>query len=167
MAGRVTTSAWRSTKGGPDRDGCAACIFGVTLPHIGQSGSLHGARVVLLDWDIVSLAQGGVNPWFQHVRELAWDWFMRLKPLQGLPQAWVEPAGNAPSIIEAARKQGFNPHEVPSEFVMLGKDNRAVRVEPHVSAGRVKISACARQAREFSWRYCEPLGEAGNGLQDF
>ena len=57
MAGPVTTSAWRSTKGGPDRDGCAACIFGVTLPHIGQSGSLHGARVVLLDWDIVSLAQ--------------------------------------------------------------------------------------------------------------
>ena len=72
---------------------------------------------------------------------------MRLKPLQGLPQAWVEPAGNAPSIIEAARKQGFNPHEVPSEFVMLGKDNRAVRVEPHVSAGRVKISVHALDKR--------------------
>ena len=72
---------------------------------------------------------------------------MRLKPLQGLPQAWVEPAGNAPSIIEAARKQGFNPHEVASEFVMLGKDNRAVRVEPHVSAGRVKISVHALDKR--------------------
>jgi hypothetical protein len=103
--------------------------------------------VVLLDWDIVSLAQCGVNPWFQHVRELASDWFVRLKPLQGLPQAWVEPAGNAPSIIEAARKQGFNPHEVASEFVMLGKDNRAVRVEPHVSAGRVKISEHALDKR--------------------
>ena len=56
-----------SGKGGPDRDGAAALIFAVTLPNI-MHGSLAGARVVLLDWDIRSLAQGGVGPWLQHVR---------------------------------------------------------------------------------------------------
>jgi hypothetical protein len=39
-----------SGKGGPDRDGCAAVVFGITAD----------ARIVLLDWDIRSLAQGGV-----------------------------------------------------------------------------------------------------------
>jgi hypothetical protein len=50
-----------SGKGGPDRDGCAAVVYGITLP-MRMHGSLEGARVVLLDWDIVSLAQGGVAP---------------------------------------------------------------------------------------------------------
>ena len=49
-----------SGKGGPDRDGCAAVIFAVTMPGLAR-GSLEGARVVLLDWDIQSLAQGGVG----------------------------------------------------------------------------------------------------------
>ena len=60
-----------SGKGGPDRDGCAAVIFGVTMPGFWR-GSLEGARLVLLDWDIQSLAQGGVAAWLQHVRGLAW-----------------------------------------------------------------------------------------------
>jgi hypothetical protein len=50
-----------SGKGGPDRDGVAAVIYGITLPQR-IYGSLEGARVVLLDWDTVSLAQGGVGP---------------------------------------------------------------------------------------------------------
>jgi hypothetical protein len=134
-------------------------VFGLTLPAIRQGGSLHGARVVLLDWNIVSLSQGHVADWFQRVRELAWDWFVRLKPLQGLPQAWIEPAGNAPSIIEAARERGLNPHEIATEFVMLGKDNRAVRGR----AARLRragedLEACARQAHELPRRYCKPLG---------
>jgi hypothetical protein len=40
-----------SGKGGPDRDGCAAVIFAVTVPNIAQ-GSLAGARVVIVDWEI-------------------------------------------------------------------------------------------------------------------
>jgi hypothetical protein len=83
-----------SGKGGPDRDGCAAVIFGVTLPGFWR-GSLEGARCILLDWDIQSLAQGGVAPWLQHVRGLALTWFRRLKPLGGAPSAFIEGAGKA------------------------------------------------------------------------
>ena len=94
-----------SGKGGPDRDGCAAVIFALTMPGLSR-GSFEGARVVFLDWDIQSLAQGGVAPWLAHMRDRAVAWFRRLKPLGGPPVAHVEPAGNGYAIIEAARAQG-------------------------------------------------------------
>jgi hypothetical protein len=48
-----------SGKGGPDRDGAAAVVFAVCLPglNMGQ-GVSSDARVVIVDWDIQSLAQG-------------------------------------------------------------------------------------------------------------
>jgi hypothetical protein len=126
-----------SGKGGPDRDGAAAVVFGITAD----------ARVVLLDWDIRSLAQGGVAPWLEHVRGMAYDWFHRLHPMQGLPQAHVEPAGNGYSMIEAARALGFYPNEIDTKFVSLGKDGRALAVEPHASRGRLKIGRAALDKR--------------------
>jgi hypothetical protein len=137
-----------SGKGGPDKDGVAAVVFAVTLPMVRRGiASVEGARVVLLDWSIESLAQGGVAPWIQHVRSLATAWFHRLQPLQGWPQAHVEPAGNAYSIIETARVQGLAPNEIDSKFVTLGKDNRALAVDPHTTCGRVKISRSALDKR--------------------
>jgi hypothetical protein len=135
-----------SGKGGPDRDGCAAVIFAVTMPGL-LRGSLEGARVVFLDWDIQSLAQGGVAPWLMRMRDLTMAWFKRLKPLNGLPSAYVEPAGNGYAIIEAARVQGLNPREIDSKFAALGKDNRALAAEPHATAGRVKIGRSALSKR--------------------
>jgi hypothetical protein len=135
-----------SGKGGPDRDGCAVVIFALSLPALIQ-GSVAGARVVIVDWDIQSLAQGGVAPWLAHVRERTMAWFHRLKPLRGLPQAHIEPAGNGYAIIEAARAQGFAPNEIDAKFVALGKDGRALAVEPHVTDGRVKLSRSALEKR--------------------
>jgi hypothetical protein len=126
-------------------------VFGLTLPGIQRGvpeGALEGARVVLLDWDIVSLSQGGVAAWLDHVRQLTLSWYYRLKPLRGLPQAHIEPAGNAPSIIETARLSGFVPTEISTDFVKLGKDGRALAVEPHASQGRLKIGTTAFEKRE-------------------
>jgi len=135
-----------SGKGGPDRDGCAAVIFGLTMPGLLQ-GSLEGAYVVLLDWDIQSLAQGGVAPWLTHMRERTMTWFRRLKPLGGLPTAHIEPAGNGFAVIEAARAQGLNPHEIDTKYISLGKDGRALAAEPHATAGRLKLSRSALEKR--------------------
>ena len=139
-----------SGKGGPDRDGCAAVIFGVTLPGFWR-GSLEGARCILLDWDIQSLAQGGVAPWLQHVRGLALTWFRRLKPLGGAPSAFIEGAGNGYAIIEMARVQGLNPREIDAKYVAMGKDARALMVEPHSTGGRLKIGKSAF-AKRTSYR---------------
>ena len=92
------------------------------------------------------------------MRERALAWFRRLKPLGGLPSAYVEPAGNGYAIIEAARAQGLSPREIDAKFVTLGKDNRALAAEPHVTAGRVKIGRSALDKRS-SYR-----GVTGNHL---
>jgi hypothetical protein len=146
-----------SGKGGPDRDGCAAVIFAVTMPGLAR-GSFDGARVVLLDWDVQSLAQGGVAAWMQRVRELAMMWFRRLKPLGGPPTAYVEPASNGYAIIEAARAQGLNPREIDTKYVAAGKDARALMAEPHATSGRLKIGRSALDKRS-SYR-----GVMGNHL---
>ena len=102
---------------------------------------------MVVDWDIQSLAQGGVAPWLTHVRERTMAWFHHLKPLRGLPQAHIEPAGNGYSLIEACRAQGFAPHEIDAKYVSLGKDGRALAVEPHATGGRVKLSRSALDRR--------------------
>ena len=135
-----------SGKGGPDRDGCAAVIFALTMPSL-HRGSLEGAHVVFLDWDIQSLAQGGIAPRLAHMRERAIAWFRRLKPLGGPPAAHIEPAGNAYAIIEAARAQGLSPREIDAKYVSAGKDARALMVEPHSTAGRLKIGRSALDKR--------------------
>jgi hypothetical protein len=93
------------------------------------------------------LAQGGVAPWLNHVREQTLAWFNRLKPLRGLAQTHIEPADNGYSIIEAYRAQGFAPHEIDTQFVALRKDGRALAAEPHVTGGRVKLSRSALDKR--------------------
>jgi hypothetical protein len=139
-----------SGKGGEGRDGCAAVVYGLTLPGLYRGvpeDVLESARVVLLDWDIVSLAQGQVADWLQHVRELTLSWFYRLRPMHGLPQAHIEPAGNAYSLIETMRTSGFAPTEISADFVRLGKDGRALAVEPHATKGRLKIGRTALDKR--------------------
>jgi len=104
----------KSGKGGPDRDGCAAVIFAVTLPGL-LRGSIEGARVVLLDWDIQSLAQGGVAPWLQRMRDLTMAWFKRLKPLNGYRQRMSSrPATATPSLRPRGRKDSTRVRSTPN-----------------------------------------------------
>jgi hypothetical protein len=135
-----------SGKGGEGRDGTAAAVFAVTLPNI-LKGDMAGANVVFLDWSIESLSQGGVPAWMQHVREMTMGWFYRLKPLRGLPKAHIEPMANAYSIIETARTCGLNPVEIETSYVAMGKDGRAVHVEPHFAGSRVRIGRHALDKR--------------------
>jgi hypothetical protein len=86
-------------------------------------------------------------PGLQMMRERAKGWHRRLRPLNGPPKAYVEPMGNAYSIIEAARVQGLHPEEIEAKYVSAGKDARALMVEPHSSAGRLKIGRTALERR--------------------
>ena len=54
------------------------------------------------------------------------SWHRRLRPLNGPPKAYVEPMGNAYSIIEAARVQKLHPVEIEAKYVSAGKDARAL-----------------------------------------
>jgi hypothetical protein len=135
-----------SGKGGPDRDGCAAVIFGVSMPNL-AFGRIDGATCVLIDWDIQSLAQGGFADWIATIQQRTMGWYRRLRPLQGLPKAFIEPMGNAYSIIEAARARGLNPQEIDLKYVSAGKDMRGNMVAPHSNTGRLKIGKTALEKR--------------------
>jgi hypothetical protein len=132
-----------SGKGGEGRDGAAAVVFAQTTPE----PELECERIILLDWTILSLTQGGVTDWLESVRAMAMDWFDLLKPMSGHPVAYIEPAGNGPSLFEVAFEMGFYPRDIDSRFVMLGKDNRALAVEPHATHGRLKIGTHALDKR--------------------
>jgi hypothetical protein len=110
------------------------------------SGSVAGARVVLLDWDIQSLAQGGVAPRLTHMRERTTAWFHCLKPLRAVPHAHLEPAGNGyPSSRRRARKGSTL--TIDAKYVSLGTGGRALAVEPHATQGRLKICRTALDKR--------------------
>lgn len=130
-----------SGKGGPERDGIAGVIFAVTS---GKDSAFH---VVWLDWEIQSLSQGGLAPWLQMMREATMAWWCHLRPLTRLPMAYVEPRANAWSIIEALQAQGLNPNPIDEKYVNMGKDARALAVEPHMSSGRVKTGRAAFDKR--------------------
>jgi hypothetical protein len=132
-----------SGKGGPERDGCAGVIFAFTMAGL----KLENSRCVILDWDIQSLAQGGIVAWMQMMRERTMAWYRRLKPFGGPPKAYVEPAGNAWSVIEAARAQNLHPVEIDAKYVTAGKDARAQMVSPHANSGRLKIGKTAFDLR--------------------
>jgi hypothetical protein len=85
------------------------------------------------------------------VRGLALTWFRCLKPLGGAPTAFIEGAGNGYASIEMARVQGLNPREIDAKYVAMGKDARALMVEPHSTGGRLKIGKSAF-AKRTSYR---------------
>ena len=45
------------------------------------------------------------------------------------------------------RTSGFTPTEISADFVRLGKDGRALAVEPHATQGRLKIGKTALDKR--------------------
>jgi hypothetical protein len=85
------------------------------------------------------------------VRGLALTWFRRLKPLGGAPTGFIEGTGNGYAIIEMGRVQGLNPREIDAKYVAMGKDARALMVEPHSTGGRLKIGKSAF-AKRTSYR---------------
>jgi hypothetical protein len=139
-----------SGKGGEGRDGCAAVVFALTTP----DPELEIGRIIIVDWTIASLTQGGVVDWLESVRAMAMEWYAILKPMWGGPEAHIELAGNGPSLFEIAKEMSFYPHDIDSKLVSLGKDNRALAVEPHATQGRLKIGAHALDKR-MSYRGLE------------
>ena len=105
----------------------------------------------MLDWDIQSLAQGGVAPWLTAHARAGPDVVPAPEAARRAPTAYIEAAGNGYAIIEMARAQGLNPREIDAKYVAMGKDARALMVEPHSTGGRLKIGKSAF-AKRSSYR---------------
>ena len=132
---------------GFEHDGTAAAIFGMRQPRsIAQQGAA-GFEVVLLDWDVRSLALGAAGAWLRHVNDLYRGWIQRLRPRMGLDGFHIEKPAMGLRLLELAGEQCIPATAMPTDWVELGKDGRALMAEPHIRAGRVKLAKTAYDKR--------------------
>ena len=106
---RSTASASRSTapraKPAFEHDGTAAIVYGMRQPRFGQDGGFDGGAVVILDWDIRSLALGSAGAWLRHVNDLYRHWVQRARPRMGLDGIWIEKPAMGLRLLEIAGEQ--------------------------------------------------------------
>ncbi len=125
-----------------DHDGTAAVIFGMRQPRVAQDG-FEGGEVVILDWDIRSLALGGAGAWLRYAHDLYRQWVVRARPRLGVDGIHIEKPGMGLRLLEVAGEQRIQATASQNDWVMAGKDQRALMIEPHVGAGRVKFAKTA------------------------
>ena len=133
-------------EGGFEHDGTAAIVYGMRQPRVAPGG-FEGGQVVILDWDIRSLALGAAGAWLRHVNDLYRHWIQRARPRMGLDGIWIEKPAMGLRLLELAGEQRIAAQEVNTEWVEWGKDGRALAVEPHVTAGRVRFARSAYDKR--------------------
>jgi hypothetical protein len=142
----VTIDSAAGEGGSEQHDGTAAIIYAMRQPRLSPSG-FDGGQVVILDWDIRSLALGGASAWLRHVNELYRSWIARARPRMGVDGFHIEKPAMGLRLLELAREQRITAHEISTEWVEWGKDGRGLACEPHVTQGRVKFARSAYEKR--------------------
>jgi hypothetical protein len=132
---------------GFEHDGTAALVYGLRQPrNILQQGAA-GFEVVLLDWDVRSLALGAAGAWLRHINDLYRAWIQRLRPRMGSDGFHIEKPAMGLRLLELAGDQRIPATALPTDWVELGKDGRALMAEPHIREGRVKLAKAAYDKR--------------------
>jgi len=132
---------------GVEHDGTAAIVYGMRQPRFGRDGGFDGGAVIILDWDIRSLALGAAGAWLRHVNDLYRHWIARARPRMGLDGIWIEKPAMGLRLLELAGEQHIAANALDTSWVEWGKDGRALAIEPHVTAGRVRFSKHAYDKR--------------------
>jgi hypothetical protein len=117
-------------------DGTAALFCGVT--------GAYGAekRLYFLDYDVVQVSAGVLEPWFEGVVERA----RRIKTVRAGP-IYVEDAASGPILIE---KFPNVTEALSSVWTSEGKDLRAYAVQTHFNSGQIRITEqCYRKTVSF------------------
>lgn len=140
----LLTSAAGET--GIEHDGTAAIIFGMRHPRVGQYG-IAGGEVVILDWDIRSLALGDAAAWLRHVNGLYQACIQRARPRMGLDGFQIEKPAMGLRLLEFADQMRIPAAALNTEWLEWGKTGRALASSPHVKAGRVKFAKYAYEKR--------------------
>jgi hypothetical protein len=132
---------------GIEHDGTAAIIYGMRQPRLGQGG-FDGGKVIILDWDVRSLALGQAGAWLKHVKDLYRSWIQRARPRMGLDGFHIEKPAMGLRLLELCAEQHIPARELDTQWVEWGKDGRALAIEPHVTANRVRFARTAYDKRQ-------------------
>jgi hypothetical protein len=128
---------------GFEHDGTAAVIYGMRQPR--AAGDAFA--MTILDWDARSLALGAAGAWLRHVNDLYRSWVVRARPRLGLDGFHIEKPAMGLRLLELAGEHRIPATALPTDWVELGKDGRALMAEPHILGGRVKLAKTAYDKR--------------------
>jgi hypothetical protein len=128
---------------GLEHDGTAAIIYALRKPRVAG----EAFAMTILDWDVRSLALGAAGAWLRHVNDLYRSWVARLRPRHGLDGFHIEKPAMGLRLLELAADQRIAATALPTDWVELGKDGRALMAEPHILGGRVKLAKTAYDKR--------------------
>lgn len=107
---------------------CALCQTGITHP------------LTILDWDYVQIEGGSLEKWlptiFDRLEELA----VECKARMGSAGAYIEDKGSGMVLLQQAASKEWPAQAIDSKLSSMGKTERAMNAEPHVSAGDVKVT---------------------------
>lgn len=130
----------------PGHDGTAAIVWGFRHPRV-INGAFSGGEVIILDWDIRELPMGDAASWLKHVNSMYRAWAVKARPRLGLDGFNIEKPAMGLRLLEVAEVERIPAKPIHADWVSLGKDDRALMVEPHVTNGRVKIARSAYDKR--------------------
>ena len=126
-------------EGGFEHDGTAAIIYGMRNPRVGQGG-FDGGSVVILDWDIRSLALGAAGAWLKHVNDLYRQWIQRARPRLGLDGIHIEKPAMGLRLLELAREQRIVAQRARHAMGRMGQGRPRAggRAARHRGAGEIR-----------------------------
>ena len=126
-------------KTGASADGTAALFCAVTGQHPTQR------RLWLLDYDIVQVTAGVLEPWFDGVVARAREIMGKRTLMPG--KIYVEDASSGPILIE---KYPRFTEALPHQWTTEGKDLRAYAAQSFFNSGRVRMTKhCYRKVVSF------------------
>jgi len=126
-----------ATKTGAKHDGTAVSFWAGTE----REGVQY--PLVCLDWDIAQIEGALLEEWlpsvFTRLEELA----VTTKARMGSAGAWIEDKASGMVLLQHAIRREWPARPIDSKMTAVGKDERAISVMGHVSAGQVKLSRYA------------------------
>ena len=135
-------------EGGIEHDGTAAIVYGMRHPRFGRDGGFDGGASGDFGLGHPELSRSGrAGAWLRHVNDLYRHWIARARPRLGLDGFWIEKPAMGLRLLELASEQHIAAQEIKTEWVEWSKDGRALAIEPHVTAGRVKFAKTAYDKR--------------------
>lgn len=123
-----------AVKGGSEHDGTGVTYFAYEpLP-------LGGAKLTILDWDIIQIDGDLLDVWLNGVFETTEAWAKRCGARNGSLGVFIEDKQTGSVLIMAAQRRGMNAHAIDGDLTAAGKDGRAIAVSGYHYQGLIKIS---------------------------
>jgi hypothetical protein len=128
-----------AVKSGLEHDGTAVTIFAVN--------KYFGHRLIILDWEILSVDGALLENWIPSVFTRCEDLAKETNARYGFAGVFIEDKVSGTILIQQGRNKGWPVHSIDSKLTAMGKDERAINASSYIFQNLVKISKFAYEKR--------------------